>query len=333
MANITSDGKLQLNTNTSQTTSTNSISPLMSNTATYRHEVANFLFSFDQKKLSSSPCRSPLTSWIGDTARAVTLRSVAAAADVKILCADNVYENGSAPIRADYTCMTCGTFLLPQTKANNLAASSLAELTSPNPTVSSFEPSSTTHCKISLRSMKRGRTRRRRASRCRAKELHNASLLMKRAGSTNNAQVRMNTMAQKELLKVADSYRLGDGKSKHCIVVKCKFCGSKRKRKGIEVSVKNTRKKTENADAKANCSKKNNIHVQKEQKVETIGSQICDNSDFISLASFGTKQQATKKRPINNDAPLLQVGKKKKKKQEPKSKKSSLMDFLSSLND
>jgi len=264
-------------------TSTN-ITPPMSNTATYRQEVANFLFSCDQK-LSSFSCRSSLTSWIGDTARAVTLRSVAGAGDVSILCANdngNCNYNGSAPIRADYV----------------------------------------------------------RSSRCRAKELHNASLLMKRAGSTNNAQVRMNAMAQKELLKVADSYRLGDGKSKHCIVVECKFCGSKRKRKGIEVSVKNSRKKTENADAKAaNCSKNNNMHAQKKQqtvkkKEETIGSQIRDNNDFISLASFGKKQQATtQKRPMNNDAPLLQVGKKKKKKQDPTSKKSSLMDFLSSLND
>jgi hypothetical protein len=324
-------------------TSTN-ITPPMSNTATYRQEVANFLFSCDQK-LSSFSCRSSLTSWIGDTARAVTLRSVAGAGDVPILCANdngNCNYNGSAPIRADYVCMTCGTFLLPQTKPNtNHTASSLTELaTFLNPTASSLEPSPITRCKISLQSMKRGRSRRRRASRCRAKELHNASLLMKRAGSTNNAQVRMNAMAQKELLKVADSYRLGDGKSKHCIVVECKFCGSKRKRKGIEVSVKNSRKKTENADAKAaNCSKNNNMHAQKKQqtvkkKEETIGSQIRDNNDFISLASFGKKQQATtQKRPMNNDAPLLQVGKKKKKKQEPTSKKSSLMDFLSSLND
>lgn len=319
----------------------------MSNTTTYRQEVANFLFSCDQK-LSSSSCRSSLTSWIGDTARAVTLRSVdnAAGDDVPILDTNDNVSN-SATIRADYICMTCGTVLLPQTKPNtNHTAASLTDpATSPNPTSSLIGPSSTiTRCKISLRRMKRGRSRRRRASRCRAKELHNASLLMKRAGSTNNAQMRMNAMAQKELLKVADSYRLGDGKSKQCIVVECKCCGSKRKRKGIEVSVKNTRKKTEQQpDAKArSCSKNKNekkMHVQKDQPVKkrkaaTIGSQIRDNTDFISLASFGNKQLATtQKRPMNNDAPLLQVGKKKRKKQEPKSKKSSLIDFLSSLND
>eukprot|EP00984_Skeletonema_dohrnii_P032285 scaffold26080_cov155-Skeletonema_dohrnii-CCMP3373.AAC.2 len=309
----------------------------MSNTTTYRQEVANYLFSCDQK-LASSPCRSPLTSWIGDTARTVTLRSVAAAA------ADSLGDNDigvktSVPNRADYVCRTCGTFLLPQTNPNtNHTASSLAELATNSKT--------TTQCKISLQTMKRGRSRRRRASRCRAKELHNSSLLMKRAGSTNNAQVRVNVMAQKELLKVADSYRLGDGKSKQCIVVECKFCGSKRKRKGIEVSVKNTRRKTEQSDAKASSSKNRiekkmqaqtqpQAHKQVERKPNTIGTQISDNSDFISLASFGkSKQQATKKRPMKNDVPLLQVGKKKKKKQEPKSKQSSsLMDFLSSLND
>jgi|SaaInl74LU_5_DNA_1037368.scaffolds.fasta_scaffold09906_4 hypothetical protein len=311
----------------------------MSNTTTYRQEVANYLFSCDQK-LASSSCRSPLTSWIGDTARTVTLRSVAAAA-ADSLGANDMSVKTSVPNRADYVCMTCGTFLLPQTKPNtNHTASSLAELATNSTTT-------TTHCKISLQTMKRGRSRRRRASRCRAKELHNSSLLMKRAGSTNNAQVRMNVMAQKELLKVADSYRLGDGKSKQCIVVECKFCGSKRKRKGIEVSVKNTRRKTEEqSDAKASCSKnriekkmqaqtQTQAHKKVERKPNTIGTQIRDNTDFISLASFGkSKQQATKKRPMKNDAPLLQVGKKKKKKQEPKSKKSSsLMDFLSSLND
>mmetsp|Transcript_17402 Transcript_17402/g.29490 ORF Transcript_17402/g.29490 Transcript_17402/m.29490 type:complete len:316 (+) Transcript_17402:154-1101(+) len=315
----------------------------MSNTTTYRQEVANYLFSCDQK-LASSSCRSPLTSWIGDTARHVTLRSVAAAA-ADSLGANDIGFKTSVPNRAeDYVCMTCGTFLLPQTKPNtNHAASSLAELAT-NPTTTT---TTTTHCKISLQTMKRGRSRRRRASRCRAKELHNSSLLMKRAGSTNNAQVRMNVMAQKELLKVADSYRLGDGKSKQCIVVECKFCGSKRRRKGIEVSVKNTRRKTEEqSDAKASCSKnriekkmqpqtQTQAHKQVERKPNTIGTQIRDNTDFISLASFGkSKQQATKKRTMKNDAPLLQVGKKKKKKQEPKSKtSSSLMDFLSSLND
>ena len=307
----------------------------MSNiTTTYRQEVANFLFTCDQKLSSSG--RS--LSWIGDTARSVTLRSVAAAAAGDVpssLVANNIDIKTSAPNRADdYVCMTCGTFLLPQAKSNqNHTASSLTELAT-NPTTT------TRHCKISLQSMKRGRSRRRRSSRCRAKELHNSSLLMKRAGSTNNPQVRINVMAQKELLKVADSYRLGDGKSKQCIVVECKFCGSKRKRKGIEVSVKNTRRKTEQSDAKSSCSKSKNEkktqthHAQSESKTNTIGTQIRDNTDFISLASFGkSKQQATKKRPMKNDAPLLQVGKKKKKKQEPKGKKSSLMDFLSSLND
>ena len=308
----------------------------MSNiTTTYRQEVANFLFTCDQKLSSSG--RS-LTSWIGDTARSVTLRSVAAAAagDVS-LGPHDIDVKTSVPNRSDYVCMTCGTFLLPQSNSNqNHTASSLTELaTSPTTTT-------TSHCKISLQSMKRGRSRRRRASRCRAKELHNSSLLMKRAGSTNNPQVRMNVMSQKELLKVADSYRLGDGKSKQCIVIECKFCGSKRKRKGIEVSVKNTRRKTEQSDAKASSKTKSksekktqtHAHVQPERKMNTIGTQIRDNTDFISLASFGkSKQQATKKRPMKNDAPLLQVGKKKKKKQEPKGKKSSLMDFLSSLND
>lgn len=304
-------------------------------TAAYRQEVANYLFSCDQK-LSSSSCRSSITSWIGDAARTVTLRSVAAAAEGDPGAHDISAKTSVSLNRADYVCMTCGTFLLPQAGSNsNYTASSLTKLAT--------NPTTTTNCKISLQSMKRGRSRRRRASRCRAKELHNSSLLMKRAGSTNNAQVRANVMAQKELLKVADSYRLGDGKSKQCIVVECKFCGSKRKRKGMEVSVKSTRRKTEQSDAKASRPKSkreketqaHHAHAQSTKRnINTIGTQIQDNSDFISLASFGkSKQQATKKRPVKNATPLLQGGKKKKKKQEPKSKKSGLMDFLSSLND
>ncbi len=311
----------------------------MSNTtADYRQEVANNLFSCNQK-LSSFSCRSSITSWIGDTARTVTLRSVAAAAEGGVpnnLGAHDISVKTSIPNRADYVCMTCGTFLLPQAESNsNYAAQSLTELAT-NPTTA------TTNCKISLQSMKRGRSRRRRASRCRAKELHNSSLLMKRAGSTNNAQVRTNVMAQKELLKVADSYRLGDGKSKQCIVVECNFCGSKSKRKGIEVSVKNTRGKTGQLDAKASSPKRKrekktqtcHTPAQPKRNINTIDTQIRENNDFISLASFGKKKQQTaKKRPVNNDAPLLQDRKKKIKKQEPKSKKSGLMDFLSSLND
>ena len=74
------------------------------------------------------------------------------------------------------------------------------------------------------------------------------------------------------------------------------------------------------------------VQTQKAGSVErkTVASQIRDNTDFISLASFGSTNQAKR---TNNDKPLLQTGKKKKKKtQEPK-KKSNLMDFLSSLND
>ena len=331
-----------------QKSPTNSIAGSISiNTTTYRQEVANFLFSCDQK-LSSSSYHSSLTSWIGDTARALSLKSVAAAANDDFhhpIHGDDGTKNSgykSVTKQADYTCLTCGTFLLPQTKLSINQLSPLSKVDEYQiPNSSLFEPSSTTNCKITLRRMKRGKSRRRRASRYRAKELHNASLLTKRVGSTNNAQVRANLMAQKERMKVVDSYRLGDGKAKHCIIVECKFCGAKRKRKGIEVSVKNTRRKTEQSDAQASRSKnKNNQQSETKQtftkavgsnKPQSIRSQIQDNNDFISLAPFGkSKKQAAQKRMTN---PLLQAGKKKKKKQEPKSKKSNLMDFLSSLND
>jgi hypothetical protein len=304
-------------------------------TTTFRQEVANFLFSCDQKLSSSSrSCDSSLTSWIGDTARSISLRAIGPAGDVNpTLDASNDDHDGriSSTNQAEYVCMTCGTLLLPQTNSTNTnhTAASLADL-------ATLKLSSTAQCKISLRSMKRGRSRRRRASRCRAKELHNASLLMKRVGSTNNAQVRMDAKRRKEVLKLADSYRIGDGKSAHCIVIQCKCCGSKVKRKGIDVKVKYARRKTEKSDVirlnSSNNNNKNSVQTQKAGAVErkTVASQIRDNTDFISLASFGSANQT--KRTTNN-TPLLQTGKKKKKKKQEPKKKSDLMDFLSSLND
>jgi len=159
---------------------------------------------------------------------------------------------------------------------------------------------------------------------------------MKRVGSTNNAQVRMDAKRRKEVLKLADSYRIGDGKSAHCIVIQCKCCGSKVKRKGIDVTVKHARRKTEKSDVirlnSSNNNNKNSVPTQKAGAVErkTVASQIQDNTDFISLASFGSANQT--KRTTNN-TPLLQTGKKKKKKKQEPKKKSDLMDFLSSLND
>ena len=301
-------------------------------TTTFRQEVANFLFSCDQKLSSSSrSCDSSLTSWIGDTARSISLRAIGAAGDVNPTSDDDRDGRISSTNQAEYVCMTCGTLILPQTDSTNTnhTAASLTDL-------ATLKLPSTAQCKISLRSMKRGRSRRRRASRCRAKELHNASLLMKRVGSTNNAQVRMDAKRHKEVLKLADSYRIGDGKSAHCIVIQCKCCGSKVKRKGIDVTVKHARRKTEKSDVirlnSSNNNNKNSVQTQKAGSVErkTVASQIRDNTDFISLASFGSTNQAKR---TNNDKPLLQTGKKKKKKTQESKKKSDLMDFLSSLND
>ena len=291
---------------------------LPNHTTTFRQEVANFLFSCDQKLSSSSrSCDSSLTSWVGDTARSISLRAIGAAGDVNPTSNDD-RDGRISSTNQEFFCMTCGTLLLPHTNSTNTnhTAASLTDLATLK-----LVPS-TAQCKISLRSMKRGRSRRRRASRYRAKELHNASLLMKRVGSTNNAQVRMDAKRRKEVLKLADSYRIGDGKSAHCIVIQCKCCGSKVKRKGIDVTVKHARRKTEKSDVirlnSSNNNNKNSVQTQKAGAVErkTVASQIQDNTDFISLASFGSANQT--KRTTNN-TPLLQTGKKKKKKkQEPK---------------
>jgi len=130
--------------------------------------------------------------------------------------------------------------------------------------------------------------------------------------------------------------------------MRCTHCGTKKKRKGLEVKAQ---KKTE-ADKTTNERKrdsKTKHDIRGEKK--TLASQIRDNTDYISLTSLGggaakksgkqhqrhDSEQAHGKKIGQGDtdaftSPLL-GGKKKKKKKKPEAKKGDLMDFLSSLND
>jgi len=205
---------------------------------------------------------------------------------------------------------------------------------------------------IYIRPLKRSRTRRRRASRAKAKELHNRALSIQRRGTSNtNIQLQRDILMNEKIQHVASSYRLGDGRAKNCLVMKCTYCGTKKKRKGIEVKADDKKSSSMGSDndlktAKNDTRKKmkrtpaqQQQHNNKEKK--NVISQIKDNSDYISLSSVGgitakdnSKGNNAGKRKQNDDVSLLLSGKKKKKKKKaPEKKKSDLMDFLSSLND
>ena len=260
------------------------------------------------------------------------------------------------PIWSDFICMTCGTFLFHpvMTTANSSTDKSRGSAISTKdranlPSIISSQ-ATPLPSNIYLRPLKRGKTRRRRASQAKAKQLHNRSLSLQRRGTTNtaNIQLRKDPLAKEEMQRIALSYCIGDGRAKNCLVMRCTHCGTKKKRKGLEVKAQ---KKTE-ADKTTNERKrdsKTKHDIRGEKK--TLASQIRDNTDYISLTSLGggaakksgkqhqrhDSEQAHGKKIGQGDtdaftSPLL-GGKKKKKKKKPEAKKGDLMDFLSSLND
>lgn len=345
-------------------------------TALYRRNISNFLFYSDACLKKEYPNdNGQLTSWIGDTARSLSLRAVTplgsdatdtlngkrkkkpkVKSNAKGVSADDVIRSLPTPNWSDFICMTCGTFLFPPTAptTNNKDGSNSPFSDECNtPFIPSPLPNN-----IYLRPMKRGRTRRRRASRAKAKELHSRSLMLQRRGGPNaNIELRKDALLKEEMQRIASSYRIGDGRSRHCLVMRCNFCGMKKKRKGMEV--KSDKKKSKVIDNDAGRKMRNVIQPKsggsRVEKRKTVASQIHDNTDFISLSPLGggsgkksananDQQQQHDGRQVNTGerkqntpedafiSPLLS-SKKKKKKKKAEPKKGDLMDFLSSLND
>lgn len=278
---------------------------------------------------------------------------------------------------SDCICMSCGTLLLPPPSEIDVSNTIMEETAkgASNPlTMTASQPLQLLllplNSHISLRPLKRGRTRRRRASRVKAKELHNRTLSLQRrggggGGNSNNInstslQIRNETIQKEKMQRLASMYNLGDGRAKNCIVIKCTFCGMKKKRKGMEIkksvvspppssSLKSSRVQRSSGNETVNAKKmtvqlpsdrRGVVHLTR-KRVEDVSSQIRDNTDFISLGSTrgsGIGAGDARKRKQGGDdaiiSPLLLGGKKKKKKQTETPKKGSdLMDFLSSLND
>ena len=377
-------------------------------TTLYRQNLATFLF-YSDVTLSKQQHQNNdyATSWIGDTARSLSLRaatplshdddnetadscskrkkkkSLQISSERKATPADIMRTLPSSKW-SDFICMSCGTSLFPPVLPDSVMQAAAKDnikgvgyndndtkSTSSDATPNIQTPLQSLHhtiqmkplpSNIYIRPLKRGRTRRRRASRAKAKELHNRSLSIQRRGTSNtNMQLQSDTLLKERIERVVSSYRLGDGRAKNCLVMKCTYCGTKKKRKGVLVkadtkgSNSGKSKKVVGGQADKNAHRKKGSNeettssgrIEKETK-NVISQKIRENTDYISLSSLVGASTAKKKNDRQGDAarkrklndaeqltsPLL-AGKKKKKKRKPAetTKKGGLMDFLSSLND
>lgn len=198
--------------------------------------------------------------------------------------------------------------------------------------------------KIKLKMLKRGKTRRRRASRyTAAKFIFDNDILQKHRGggksfskansisSTNishGGAVASIMDTRVTLRNVQATRRTNDGMSKHCLSYKCS-CGYEQLYKGCR------RRRNYNSDERTgknistnNKTQATKVHDMKlkrkypEKNIQGNNINVESNEDFISLAPVA-------KTAHHN---LLNAGKKRR----PKTKqgdKSKLQDFLSSLND
>ena len=325
----------------------------------YQQKVATFLISSSSASVSFNS--SPTTpSWIGETARSLALRAVYNT--VSTTCNNNSKTLPQEHYRTkndnnqkqlsnqwkEFVCLACGTV-------------------SPHPNDT-----------ITLRTLRRGKTRRRRSSRCHAHQHRNNALYQQRIQSCGNSNVnntvqlavREDIIRRHAQRQLANLHRIGDGRSRHCVVSTCGYCGTVKKRKGIEIKkksgVEQQKKKQRrnqqsgNAVVDSNERKANNIAVDKHGKLQTNETTKKSHDEFaecnyISLPkskknnnksnniskqvsaagvkkpSFSFKKKQTE--VIATSSPLLSGGKQKKKKKKGPSAGSKLMDFLSSLND
>ena len=351
-------------------------------TTLYRQNVASFLFVSDsslslqkhahtQQHHTASTHKkydSSLTSWIGDTARSLSLRATTPLAhgnddgtigtsgsnrkkknakksskNGKVVTAADIVTSLPSSNWSDYTCMSCGTLLFPPVLPPSIANNKNNDFNN-NDNNKQQQTIQSLPSNIYIRPLKRSKTRRRRASRTKAKELHNRSLSIQRRGTSNaiNMQLQKDVLLKEKIQKVAASYCLGDGRAKNCLVMKCTYCGTKRKRKGVEVKpdaakINRTRGSDNGGKPDKNANQQKRIEATKHNNdTNPIGieTQIRANSDYISLSSIGGGISGKRKHAEEHTPPLLLAGKKKKKKKKPvEKKKGDLMDFLSSLND
>jgi len=259
-------------------------------------------------------------------------------------------------VRNDFYCKGCGNDLLP-TPFSTVNGNAHGNGNGSAQLLSS---------KIRLKTLKRGKTRRRRASRQAAKKYtYDIHMLQKHKGggrtfaqgNTNNttgghghgksvASV-MNT--QEALKKNNAARRITDGMAKNCISYKCCCCGTEQCIKGMKRqmrpiqgdtgtgTVTNTRVNTTTSTnnnrkqlsaTRATSSFNKSLHTSKVTK----GS---DTDGFLRLGTVpgpGPDQSQSQSRIERKLKPLERPMSTKKRKA-PAKKKSGLQNFLSSLND
>ncbi|KAL3778594.1 hypothetical protein HJC23_007469 [Cyclotella cryptica] len=315
----------------------------------YQQRASAFLFQH--------AAAHPKTSWIGEAARSMTLRALYSRPyeNNNVINAhhddSHTPRNGSPITWKDYVCIACGTPTYPLPPSNPSSPPAYTE----------------TPSQITLRTLRRGRTRRRRSSRSRAAQFHKEAIFQKRIGTIGNAN-NLHSLAlaweEKQRMQMASLHRLGDGRARHCVVIHCRFCGTEKKRKGVEIkSVGKKVKKKKTVVSSSSTGTTNTTTRHCAQSSEKIKKQNdLEDSNFISLPNLGNMTQKNKRKvdKVHHDtntavpskhfsfkhkttsttttpaaaitSPLLSGGKKKKVKKKPVTSKG-LMDFLSSLND
>jgi len=242
----------------------------------------------------------PVTSSIAEVAQALPLN----------LFSPLSLDADRNTISSDYFCVTCGVSFLftPQIMSS-----------------------------IRIRSLKKGKSRRRRASRLKASKLiKDREILQKHRGggrsfagnSVNNSHGGTVMAVENIKLSLKESHeyrRVKDGMSKNCVVYTCGFCGNKyrwkglcKKRKELQKNCKDFYKDSHSPTLRKACT----------------ATLLESNENFLLLSK--SKNSPPFKKPKYVDAKQsLDSARKKKKSQKAqvKSKKSALMDFLSSLND
>jgi len=234
------------------------------------------------------------------TARSMILRSMY-----------DEHEGGSNSVRHDFYCLCCGNALLP------------------------LGPDSSIIPDIKLKKLKRSNTRRRRASRKKAKKIaFDKQVLQKHRGGGRSFAQQGSTdshgsavdslMNTRETLKKRHALSsVRDGGGKNCISYKCSHCGYEKFFKGLPVKKK---------DARDDDFTRTLMQGKKSTKTSTSAKSTGNKSkSLVSNSETGFISLGTSpKPPTRKLKPLEQGGKKKRQK---KTKKTALSDFLSSLND
>ena len=200
---------------------------------------------------------------------------------------------------------------------------------------------------IRLRSSKRGKTRRRRASQKRSLEFIKRDQMAKHhhySSSSNNnysrgtgevghrsavAAIMNQRMEQKKRMQFLN---VKDGISKQRIVITCTNCGNKSQCKGISVTSYLRKKQLANNERKNSPQTATTTVQFNNQSSKRKNHNIMNQSTAAQTITNDNNNTTKKGTPGLFGQRLDDTKKKKKKKKNTPNKKSALSDFLSSLN-